>query len=179
MDITSMIVARVYKIDGEDARKDDRNPRIAFLNARFVEGRTVAPYQFWAGPCMLQLSHLKVVISQSCEVIVCHKDLGIDIANVWFRDYCGTRGEGLKGLKGLEWGEAIELVWDGKCYRELGATEPGEGLFMFGSSYGGDGIKLPIATKLGTRSIFYKEGEGDEEGSIKRPPMGFQMGMKA
>jgi len=173
MDIFTIVVARVKNIDhgsGEwhgQTVEPDRNPRIVFLNARLVGGKPTF---------LFPNTELVVTESQSLEVVACHKDLDIDVANVWLRDYCYDRDQ---KLKGIEWGEAIELVWDGKCYRELGATEPGEGLFMFGSSYGGDGIKLPIATKLGTRSIFYKEGEGDEEGSIKRPPMGFQMGMKA
>jgi hypothetical protein len=164
-----MVVAQVVSIDGRNTRKNNRNPRIVFI----ADDKEYTPLHINKRQESLRwtFKHAKVYTSQGNEVLVIPEGRRpvwdaskrelveeIDVCG-WFQDYCGER-EGPNALSTIKWKKPVELVWDGHCFREPGSKRKAEELFLFGSSYGGNGIKFPISVKLGKKSIFYKEGEG-------------------
>ncbi len=143
--ITSLVVAKMRFLRSKYGTTTCKGSRIVWVNGDYEsiksrKGRLV-------------LSKVNAIVTQGSEVLVTPNnlaDLSSYFVNTWLRDYCDRASNGIAYFD-----EPLELTRDGDVFVEGGLTKDTliNDYFLFGSSYGGDGIRIRAAVN----NIFKEE----------------------
>lgn len=155
--IKYLFVAEITKIDEVIIEKSP-NQRLCIVSADY--SKDFEKFDTDKNKFSLTISNKDYKIAyetQVMNVLLANEDFGEDFVNVWLRDYCGdffvgSRTEELKKrivefrnpkLLKRESIDKINEWWDDINNKDGKLQE----VYLFPSSYGGDGIKLKVLTE--------------------------------